>query len=582
LPGVRLLVASVLALLTLAAPARAADPILPLPEVRAGMKCSALSVIRGVEPVSFDAEVIDVVEGDPSSDGPRILMSVSGAAVDGTGIGPGFSGSPVYCPDAQGRPANAGAISESIGEYGGKVALATPIEAILGNPPDAPAAAVKRPGLLRRARTLASPLTVSGLRAPLVAALDRAGARRGRRVLQAPPAPLRSFPPQALRPGSAVGVGYSSGALSLGATGTVAYEDAGRVWSFGHPLDSAGRRNLLLQDAYVYRVVGNPNVGGESGSTYKLAAPAHDVGTVSNDALTAVVGRLGRLPRTVPVRVTVRDQDTKAQRSALTRVADETDLDDPLGSSLTSLVAPLAVLQVAGGTLKSSPARVSGDACLKLTVRELGKPLRVCNRYVGDSAGGENGLGNAVAIGTATDVEAALELVASYTTRALHVDAVEVGVRIRRGADVAYMRDLELPRRVRAGRTVRARLRVQQRRGPERRLVVPLKLPSNLERGSRRIVLRGEDADSSEASLLESLVDLGDESDGEGEERARDGSALDEGPQSFAELRKAILKLERYDGVSLFVDSIRGKGRPAFRDPQLRYAGRVSDRVRVR
>ena len=35
---------------------------------------------------------------------------------------------------------NAGAISESLGEYGGDVVLATPIEAILGTPPDAPSA----------------------------------------------------------------------------------------------------------------------------------------------------------------------------------------------------------------------------------------------------------------------------------------------------------------------------------------------------------------------------------------------------------------------------------------------------------
>ena len=35
---------------------------------------------------------------------------------------------------------NIGAISQSIGEYGGKVALATPIESILANPTDPPVA----------------------------------------------------------------------------------------------------------------------------------------------------------------------------------------------------------------------------------------------------------------------------------------------------------------------------------------------------------------------------------------------------------------------------------------------------------
>lgn len=574
---------SALAFLTLAAPAWAADPTLPLSEVRSGMRCSVLSVIRGVEPVAFDAEVLEVVEGDPSSDGPRILISVSGPAVDVTGIGPGFSGSPIYCPNAQGQPANAGAISESVGEYGGKVALATPIEAILGNPPDAPAQAVARPGVRRRARTLASPLTVSGLSRPLVAALDRAGAQGGRRLLQAPPGPLRSFPPQTLRPGSAVGVGYSSGAVTLGATGTVAYVDGDQVWSFGHELDLAGRRNLLLQDAYVYRVINNPNAGGELGSTYKLAAASHDIGTVSNDALTAVVGRLGQPPRTTPVRVTVRDLDTKVQRSALTNVADETDVDDPFGSSLVSLVAPLAVLQSASGILKSLPSKISGDACMSMKVRELAKPLRICNRYIGDGASGELGLGNAVALAAAVDVETALGLVSAYSGRALHVDAVDVGVRLRRGAEIAYMRDLELPARVRPGQTVRARLTVQRRRGPKQTIRVRVKLPSDLERGSSRIFLRGVDIDLDESSFLDSIIlELDGGSEEDDESRPGDESALDEGPQSLSELRESVLALERYDGVSLFVDSTRGRGEPAFRDPGLRYAGRVSDRVRVR
>ena len=84
--------------------------------------------------------MLDVVDDRATGEGPRILVKASGPAVDETGIGPGFSGSPIYCPDAQGTPRNIGAISESIGEYGGKVVLATPIEAILGNPVDAPRA----------------------------------------------------------------------------------------------------------------------------------------------------------------------------------------------------------------------------------------------------------------------------------------------------------------------------------------------------------------------------------------------------------------------------------------------------------
>ena len=84
-----------------------------------------------------------MIDGDPASDGPRILFEVSGAAIDATGIGPGFSGSPIYCPDGAGTNRNIGAISQSIGEYGGKAGLATPIE-LDARQPDRPAGRARR------------------------------------------------------------------------------------------------------------------------------------------------------------------------------------------------------------------------------------------------------------------------------------------------------------------------------------------------------------------------------------------------------------------------------------------------------
>ena len=554
---------------------------MPLSEVRAGMQCQAVSVIRGVEPVPFGVEVLDIVEGDPSSDGPRILMRVFGSAVDETGIGPGFSGSPVYCPNAQGVAANIGAISESVGEYGGKVGLATPIEAILGNPVDAPAGTKRNSRAARRGRKLAEPLTVSGLSRPLAAALTKAAAKRKRAVIASPSGPLRSFPPQVLRPGSAMGVGYASGDLTVGAVGTVAYVDGDRVWSFGHELDAAGRRNLILQDAYVYRVINNPLGVGELGSTYKLAAASHSVGSLTNDAVSSVVGRLGAVPQTVPVRVTARDRDTSARQSVTTNVADETDVDEPFGTSLVSLIAPLAVTQAASGVLKSSPPKTTGNMCIDIRVREMKELLRFCNRYVGDSAGlAAEGLGNVVASSAAADVEAALSIIAGYTGRALHVTSVDVGLRVRRGADLAYMRKLELPRKARRGQVVTARLTVQRLRGPRETRRVKVRIPSDTDPGLRRIILRGTEADFSEESLFEDIIiDLDEEEDGERD--SGNESALDAGPQNLQQLREAVEGLQRYDGVTLFVDRTRNGGTQAFRDPDVRLSGRVSDRIRV-
>src|SRR3954449_2072461 len=172
------LAAAVAALLASAGPAMAGDPIMPLSAVHAGMRCTGYSVIHGTDISSFDVDVLDVADGDAVAVPPRILVQVSGPAVDATGIGPGFSGSPIYCPDGAGVSRNIGAISESIGEYGGKTALATPIESILATPVDPPGRPAAAQGataartrsararwsrLLERARPLTGPLTVTGL-----------------------------------------------------------------------------------------------------------------------------------------------------------------------------------------------------------------------------------------------------------------------------------------------------------------------------------------------------------------------------------------------------------------------------------
>src|SRR5829696_2923695 len=220
----RLAVATAAALLLPATASLAADPVMPLAEVHGGMQCTGYSVVRGTEVSSFAVEVIDVIDDRVSGSGQRILFKASGPAVDETGLGPGFSGSPIYCPDAAGTQRNIGAISESIGEYGGKVVLATPIEAILSNPVEPPrarstsATSARARAAMRKlhrvgSRPLLGPLTVSGLSGPLNRAMQAGARKAGRSVLATPAGPLGTFPAQTLRPGSAVSAGYSSGDL---------------------------------------------------------------------------------------------------------------------------------------------------------------------------------------------------------------------------------------------------------------------------------------------------------------------------------------------------------------------------------
>jgi hypothetical protein len=566
----RLLAATVAALLIPAAEASAGDPVMPLGDVRSGMQCTGYSVVRGTDVAAFGVEVIDVVDDRTTGSGPRILVRVSGPVVDETGIGPGFSGSPIYCADARGTARNVGAISESVGEYGGKLALATPIEAILGVPVDAPRAAGRQPALAR-ARPLTAPLTITGLAPRIGNALQTAAARRGRTLLAAPAGPLGSFPVQQLRPGSAFGVGYASGDLAASAIGTVAYTDGDRVWGFGHPLDGVGARALLLQDAYVFQVVNNPLVIPDVSGTYKYAAAGHDIGTLSNDAGAAVAGRIGALPATIPVRVFATDLDTGAKQSLTTNVADETGVDQPFGTSILSLLAPLAVLQAGGSVLGGSPARLSGRGCFGISFAELERRVRFCNRYVTNSS--DPLAGNALAASAGADLLQALSLIDAYQASPLHVTGVEANLQIQRGRRQAYLRGVRLPRRAKAGARVQARIALQHVGGRLERRTVRLRLPSDLRPGRRRVVLTGTDVDL-DAGITSEIIELDFEAG---------GGAGSLGVPNVRALAAKIERIARYDGVSARRPGPNPgrRGEPSYRDPELRISGRVRAAIRI-
>ena len=577
----RLIALTVAALLLPASSAAAGDPIMPLSQVRSGMQCTGYSVVRGTEISSFDVEILEVIDGDASGQGPRLLVRVSGPAVDGTGVGPGFSGSPIYCRDDQGTDRNAGAISESLGEYGGDVVLATPIEAILGTETDAPAArgepasvsharsARHYRAIMARAKPLATPLTVSGVSTAMGHALERAGRRAGRPVLAAPAGPLGSYPPQQMRPGAAVGVSYAMGDIQIGAIGTVAYTDGDRVWAFGHPFENAGARRLFLQDAYVYRVIDNPVAIPDAASTYKFASLGHTLGTISNDARDAVAGRTGALPPTVPIRVFAHDLDTGRREVTGIRAADESRIGLPEGASPLSFVGPLAVTEAAASLLRSAPGRLSADVCVQISINGLEHPARFCNRYVSAFPADEDfvGTANTVAARASSDVFDALAAIDDYQGTPPRIGEVAVRIDLRRGERRAFLRSVKLPRRVRPGQRVRARVRLRRVRGGTFERTYAMRIPSGLRRGARTLHFSGTDADVADDGLLGAIIIDG-----------FDDGAGDPGPANLRKLAARIRSVRRYDGVRVRAG---GGTSHAFRDADIRISGRASARVRV-
>ncbi len=560
-----LLTATALLLLVAPVAAGAAEPIMPLSDVRAGMRCTGLSVVRGADIASFDVEVVDVVEGDPIARQPLLLVRVSGPVVDASGIAEGFSGSPVVC---DGRIA--GAIAYGSGDYGNRLGYATPIEEMLGQPVPTPPGARRDPAL-RHARPLATPIAVSGVAPAVFAPFARAAARTGLRLVAVPASPVGDrFPSQRLEPGSSVAVGLSSGAVTSGAVGTVTYVDGDRVWAFGHPYQAAGVRSLLLQDAWVYTVVDNP-LGLENAVSSKLAAPGHDLGTLTYDGRDGVFGVVGTLPPRIELRIATRNAQTGATHTATAQVADETAVGLPGGGSPVKLVAPMATAQAAYAALDGSPVEQTARMCVRITMSELRRPTGFCNRYVG-AFGGEGRAGGPYL----ADLTGALDEIDAFAFGTPHVGSVEVALAVQPGLQQALLRGVRGPKRVRRGSMVTLRLELQLRRGPRFTRAVRLRVPRDAPLGRRTMRLAGTPLDGPVgADELQILL---------GPEGVEAGGGAT-GPRTFAGLARRIAALHSDDGVRVRFAGAGGRRgarwQPLYRDPRYRISGDAGLRVTV-
>ena len=546
--------------------AHAADPIVPLEEVRSGMRCTGLTVVRGTEISSFDVEVIDVIADDAATGGPRILIRVSGPAVDATGIGPGFSGSPILC---DGR--NAGAISEGIGAYGNHVVLATPIEEILtARPARVPASARRAPRIARAARPLLGPLTVGGLSSRTRQLVARAARRSGRVVLAAPPGPVGGYPAVEMRPGSAVGAALSTGDVSIAAVGTVAYRDGDQIYAFAHALDGIGRRALFLQDSYVFSVIGNPIGVPELGAvTYKLTSSGgHALGSFTNDTLSGSGGRLGAEPPSLPLRVTARERGGGTVRLD-SRLADERRFG--LGAGL-SFVAPIAAGTALDRLLRTFEP-TTFTLCMRFRVRQLRRPMGFCNPYFD-------------VFEAMLDVGRAAGMVDRFDFAPLDIRGAAVSMSAARGVVDDVLVAAKPVGRARPGRRLPVRVTLQRRGGGRRTVTVHVRVPRGLPRGRATLVLSGNGFAAEPGFVIE-LIE-GELAGGRASGRARGavagatrphGRAARSAPRTVRRLARRVARMRRPLGIVARFG--RGERRVVLRSDDVRFDGRVKLRLRV-
>jgi hypothetical protein len=311
-----LVVLLALARATLAQPADA--PILPLHELKPGLKGEVWTVFRGTEPEPFSVEVTGVLRNALGPGKSLIVCELTDPRVQKMGAVAGMSGSPLYIG---GR--FAGALSYQIQRFEtvrhAGFTPAADLEEVKQKAVQFGSGLVSAPlspprdSLDSPFRALQPVFTMGGLSpvvtelfAPQFAALGLNATALGGSTQSghtesgaklATTAGAASKP--TLRPGGAVAVALATGDITLAGTGTVSRVDGQRVTAFGHPMLSLGEVALPMCAAEIITILPSQM------SSVKIANTGAVVGTITQDRLSAVTGTLGAGPEMIRVEVSV-------------------------------------------------------------------------------------------------------------------------------------------------------------------------------------------------------------------------------------------------------------------------------------
>ena len=303
-------------------PAQPVDaPVMPMEELRPGMKGEVWTVFQGTRPEPFEVEVTGIVRNALGPGKSLILCRLTDPRVQPMGAVAGMSGSPLYIDGKL-----AGALSYQVQRfetvrYAGftpvadllevrRIAMtadgrlnateAAPVNVPTGSGADP--LAQTRFGAADTFQPLSPVFTLGGI-APNVAAVF-AGPLQALGLSVSSLGGSGSDPSMpavasdgTLRPGEAVAAALAIGDITLAGTGTVSQVDGTRVLAFGHPMLGLGAVDVPMASAEIVAILpSNQN-------SMKISNTGPVIGTVRQDRLSAIYGELGPGPVMIPVTV---------------------------------------------------------------------------------------------------------------------------------------------------------------------------------------------------------------------------------------------------------------------------------------
>ena len=304
--------------------AEAQQLIMPISQVRAGMKGKGKTVFQGTRVEEFDVEILGVSRNEIGPKKNIIYARLRSEELDKTGLPQGMSGSPVYVDGKL-----IGAVAYGFAFAKETITGITPIEEMLAiekSQPPRSTFSAPRPikkymspeELMALHQDVFSPLepavfegqSLLPLRVPLVFngfssqafaknkdIFSHMGFSPAMAGSASQPQQDLVEPDTSLKPGDMVGVQLISGDLNMTATGTVTHIDGNKVLAFGHPMYNLGPVDYAMTKAEVLTIL--PSLQ----TSFKVSAPGVQVGRFAQDRATGVFGELGKIPRMIPVKI---------------------------------------------------------------------------------------------------------------------------------------------------------------------------------------------------------------------------------------------------------------------------------------
>jgi hypothetical protein len=309
--------------------------IMPLKDIKPGMKATAWTVFQGTEPEPVPVEIIGRWKNQWGPNQDVIIGKMGGKAVR-TNVAGGMSGSPVYI---DGKLIGAIALRLSVFSPDAICGI-TPIEGMLeindldksrpldAKTPDklktAHAEAEPLPGsmleqlvaagspnsLLQQSPTMIpieTPLSFSGFTQGVLAEFNPLFQQLGITAVQSGGAgsALKTNKPapgweNSLNPGEAVAGVLVDGDMSVTGLGTATYNDGKRVLAFGHPFFNLGPIDMPMSRGEVLMTLAS------SYQPNKMANATEIVGALHQDRHSGIMGILGSESKMIPVSVKVR------------------------------------------------------------------------------------------------------------------------------------------------------------------------------------------------------------------------------------------------------------------------------------